>query len=260
MSRLMLPFALALLGCPNRPPVERGVQLVYRKPAVNLEDREEPIRSVVDRRLAQLKLQANLHEDSTTLTVRVTEGADLARIKALFAQQGHLEFCGEDENLARGWCDEAWPAGVTTDSAGSACSLVGQRRDLERALPDAGSQIAWGPSAAWAIGACQSPRIVSAEVKDQPPSVMLDFDRAGGREFATFTRGLVGRRMVIRLDGVVHSAPLVREAITGGRAMITTGTLNRAEREVLAASLLGGVLPVLVLENEGTWGPPSLRR
>jgi preprotein translocase subunit SecD len=66
--------------------------------------------------------------------------------------------------------------------------------------------------------------------------------------------------LIIRLDDVVRSAPVVRESITGGRAMLTTGALDRAGREVLAASLVGGALPVLVLEREGTWGPPSLKR
>jgi preprotein translocase subunit SecD len=89
---------------------------------------------------------------------------------------------------------------------------------------------------------------------------MLEFDRASGRDFAALTTALVGKKLLIRLNGVVVSAPVVNEAITGGKAMLTgSAAQSREELELLAASLVGGPLPGLVLEKEGTWGPPSLR-
>lgn len=246
-------FALVLLGCPERTVPERGLQLVYKKPS------PDSIRSVADRRLARLKLRANLQEDGSTLIVRVKEGADLSRIKALFAQPGHLEFCSEDSSTAAQWCDATWPEGISTESSGTACSLQGAtRKDLARALPDAG--VAFGRASAYAISSCITPHIVAAEPEDPEGTLFLEFDRTSAREFATLTQATVGRRLIIRLDGLVKSAPVVQEPITGGKAMLITGTADRAANEVLAAALVGGPLPVLELTREETWGPPSLKR
>lgn len=298
--RVLLPLCLLLVACPERQAPERGLMLVYRKPS------SDSLRSVVDRRLAQLKLRANLSEDDSTLTVRVAEGTDVSRIKALFAQTAHLEFCGEDAVVAERWCDETWPAGITTDSAKRACSLLGPtRKVLEAAiladaagdagdaglgdaglgdagLGDAGAfpphgslskrefpkrAFAFGTSdsraSAFAITGCFTPRVVAADVReagDQPAALSLEFDRASGRDFAALTTSLVGKRLIILLDGVVNSAPVVMEPITGGKGMLTTGLNDRAALEVMAASLVGGTLPVLVLERESTWGPPSFKR
>ena len=256
--RLLLLSSLVLVACPERTVPEHGLQLVYKKPDPG------SIRSVVDRRLAQLKLRANLSEDDSRLTVRVAEGADVARLKALLAQPGKLEFCKEDGTVALRWCEEKWPAGLLVEHGGTTCSLqADSRRALEAALPDAGDELAWGlegaRTTAWPIAGCLSIRVAAAEVRDTPPSINLEFDRAGGKEFAALTTATVGRHLLIRLDGVVTSAPVVQEPITGGRAMITAGQRSRADLELLAASLVGGALPVLVLEKEGTWGPPSFR-
>lgn len=292
--RALLALCALLVACPERQVPERGLLLVYKKPGA------DPVRSVVDRRLAQLKLRANLSEDDSTLTVRVTEGTDVSRIKALFAQAAHLEFCAENDAVAEKWCDAPWPSGITTQSAKRACSLLAPtRKALEAALAeptaadaglvdagdagDAGTQPRkWArePSAAltpralafdtadtqataFAVTHCFTPRVVAADVRvgeDQPPSLGLEFDRASGRDFLNLTTSLVGKRLIILLDDDVKSAPVVMEPITGGKAMLTTGLHDRAAMEVLAASLVGGTLPVLVLERESTWGPPSFRR
>ena len=110
------------------------------------------------------------------------------------------------------------------------------------------------------MAGCLSLRITSAEPKESPMrSLLLEFDRASGRDFAALTTALVGKKLLIRLNGAVVSSPVVNEPITGGKAMLTTTAQSRAELEVLAASLVGGPLPGLVLEKEGTWGPPSFR-
>lgn len=255
----LLGLCFVLTGCPERRPPERGIQLTYRKPG------PESVRAVVDRRLAQLKVRANLSEDDSTLTVRVPEGADVSRIKAVLAQAGTLDFCAEDAAVAAHWCEQEWPSKVSVERSGqSTCSLrAASRKELESALADGGT-FASGPvgerAEAWSIANCLAPRVVSAQVSQTPPSLMLEFDRAGGRDFAAFTKSVVGGHLVIRIDGVVSSAPVVIEPITGGKAMLTSGLSSRAELELLAASLVGGALPPLVLEREGTWGPPSLTR
>ena len=257
MRALLVGMALALMACPERTVPARGVQLVYRKPS------SESVRSVVDRRLAQLKLRANLQEDDSTLTVRVPEGGDLSRIKSVFFLAGKLEFCAEDPGLAARWCDDSWPAGITTERTGTTCMLRGDTRAaLEQALADAGSEVAFAakPAGAYVVASCLVPRIVSAVVHEKPPSITLEFDRAGAKDFAELTRSTVGRRLIIRLDGVVESAPVVMDANTTGKAMLTVGEPDRAALEVLAASLVGGELPVMKLEREGTFGPPGRMR
>ena len=54
------------------------------------------------------------------------------------------------------------------------------------------------------------------------PYVSLDMTSRGGKVFATLTEKNVGRRMAIVLDGVVKSAPVIRERILGGIVYIIT--------------------------------------
>ncbi len=251
------PFLLLLASaCPERTVPERGVQLLYRKATT------DSVRTVVDRRLAQLKLKANLHEDDSTLSVRVPEGGDLGPIKSLLARSGHLEFCPEDETIAEPWCARAWAPPVTTNRGDTTCALLAPTRaQLELALGDAGVPLAFGTDGDQATvyalreDRCLTPRVVNAEPK--PSGLMLEFDRPTGRAFAELTKDTVGHRLIIRLEGVVTSAPVVREPITGGRAMITS--TPKDDLPVLGALLVGGTLPALTLEKEAPYGPPSLR-
>lgn len=256
--QVALGLAFVLVGCPARQAPERGLRLVYKK------TKPEALRATVDRRLAHLKVKANLSEDDTTLTVRVPEGSDVVRIKALVAHRGHLEFCPENATVAAKWCEATWPSGIVTDSVGKTCSLLGSRKDLESALAEAGTDLAWGSAgaqaSAFSITECVSPRIVSAEAHGEGENLTLEFDRAGARAFTVLTTATVGRRLIIRLDGVVGAAPTVMEPITGGKALLNPGARDRAELEVLAAALVGGALPELELAREETWGPPSLKR
>ncbi len=85
--------------------------------------------------------------------------------------------------------------------------------------------------------------------------VSLEFNDEGGRKFAELTARNVGRQIAIELDGEVLTAPVVQEAITGGRAQIT-GSRTMEEAEQLAILLRSGSLPVKLemLENR-TVGP-----
>ena len=85
--------------------------------------------------------------------------------------------------------------------------------------------------------------------------VGLEFSDEGGKKFADLTARNVGKQIAIVLDGEVLTAPVVQEAITGGRAQIS-GSRNVEEAEHLAILLRSGSLPVIieVLENR-TVGP-----
>lgn len=87
------------------------------------------------------------------------------------------------------------------------------------------------------------------------PSVSLKFNSQGAADFERITGENVRKRLAIVLDGVVHSAPVIQERISGGQAQIT-GTFSMDEARDLAIVLRAGALPapVNVLE-ERTVGP-----
>jgi preprotein translocase subunit SecD len=85
--------------------------------------------------------------------------------------------------------------------------------------------------------------------------VSFTFDGKGTRDFAEISRANVGRRFAIVLDNKVISAPVIREAITGGRGQIS-GSFTAASASELAVLLRAGALPApLSIVEERTVGP-----
>jgi preprotein translocase subunit SecD len=83
----------------------------------------------------------------------------------------------------------------------------------------------------------------------------MTFSNRGATRFAQVTKANVGNHLAIVLDGVVRSAPVIRERIPGGRASIT-GSFSDQEALVLATVLRAGALPVHVkIAEERTVGP-----
>ncbi len=87
------------------------------------------------------------------------------------------------------------------------------------------------------------------------PHVALKFNSQGAKDFDRITGENVKKRLAIVLDGVVHSAPVIQERISGGDAQIT-GSFTLDEAKDLAIVLRAGALPapVTILE-ERTVGP-----
>jgi preprotein translocase subunit SecD len=87
------------------------------------------------------------------------------------------------------------------------------------------------------------------------PYVSLTFDSTGARIFERITGENVNKRIAIILDGKLHSAPVVRERIAGGRAQVSGG-FTLTEATDLAIVLRAGALPapVDVIQNV-TVGP-----
>ncbi len=75
------------------------------------------------------------------------------------------------------------------------------------------------------------------------PIVNLNFNDEGAKMFEQITRDNVGKTVAIYLDGEVISAPVVREAITGGQAQIS-GNFTPEEGKKLVGRLNSGALPV----------------
>jgi SecD/SecF fusion protein len=87
------------------------------------------------------------------------------------------------------------------------------------------------------------------------PVVNLEFNDEGAKKFAKVTADNVGRRLAIVLDGKVQSAPMIREEIPSGQAVIT-GRFSFEEANDLAIVLKVGALPAPIhIEEERTVGP-----
>ena len=80
--------------------------------------------------------------------------------------------------------------------------------------------------------------------------VRVDFDSEGSAIFADLTGKNVGRFMGIFLDGELQSAPVIREQISGGSAVIS-GSFTADAAKLLARNLNFGALPVPI-ELEST--------
>ncbi|MBI5644375.1 MAG: protein translocase subunit SecD [Deltaproteobacteria bacterium] len=96
---------------------------------------------------------------------------------------------------------------------------------------------------------------VAIDSQYNEPYVALTFDANGARIFERVTSQNVGKRLAIVLDGNVHSAPQIREAIAGGKAQISGG-FTYEEATDLAIVLRAGALPapVNIIQNV-TVGP-----
>lgn len=102
-----------------------------------------------------------------------------------------------------------------------------------------------------------------ADIKDARPAfdqfgtpyVSLEFNPKGAIIFERITGENIKRRMAIVLDGVISSAPVIQDKISGGSASIS-GEFTTEEANDLSVVLRAGSLPapVIILE-ERTVGP-----
>jgi preprotein translocase subunit SecD len=87
------------------------------------------------------------------------------------------------------------------------------------------------------------------------PNVSIKFNSQGATDFERITGENVRKRLAIVLDGVVHSAPVIQERISGGQAQIS-GSFTMEEARDLAIVLRAGALPAPVnILEERTVGP-----
>src|SRR5258706_10452114 len=94
------------------------------------------------------------------------------------------------------------------------------------------------------------------------PEVEFTLHREASRTFAQMTGANVGRQMAIILDGVVYSAPVIKDRISGGQGVINGVSVDEARD--LSLTLRAGALPApvdIVFDNEvgPTLGQDSIR-
>lgn len=87
--------------------------------------------------------------------------------------------------------------------------------------------------------------------------VSLSLNASGARKFSRLTGDNVGKNLAIVLDGHVHSAPVIKQKISGGQASIS-GSFTTEEATDLAVVLRSGALPAPVDVLEERSVGPSL--
>ncbi|MHB1802687.1 MAG: protein translocase subunit SecD [Actinomycetes bacterium] len=135
--------------------------------------------------------------------------------------------CAQANKRAGGLGDPSKPL-VTCDQKGQVKYLLGPASVLGTDVKTASAGLPQGGVGGW--------------------QVLLTFTAAGSAKFATVTGQMVNNpppsnQLAIVLDGLVVSAPVIQQAITGGQAQIT-GSFTQAQAQDLANVLKYGALPL----------------
>jgi SecD/SecF fusion protein len=85
-------------------------------------------------------------------------------------------------------------------------------------------------------------------------TVQLKFDGEGAKKFGQITEQYKGHRFAIVLDGIIQSAPVIRDAIYGGDAVIT-GSFSEKEARGLASVLENPLQTPVSIEEERSVSP-----
>src|SRR5437588_2069120 len=85
-------------------------------------------------------------------------------------------------------------------------------------------------------------------------TVQLKFDSEGAKKFGQITEQYKGHRFAIVLDGLIQSAPVIRDAIYGGDAIIT-GKFSEKEARGLASVLENPLQTPVSIEEERSVSP-----
>jgi len=169
------------------------------------------------------------------LTVQLPDVTDLDRVKRTIGSVAKLEFrltCDQDLNRQR---------------------AIGSRVSCESMdVREGGTQLI--EEDVLMTGDAIDTAQATVDPTSNEVEVILSLTNTGRRTFANITSENVGRQLAIILDGIVQSAPVIRERIGGGRASITGGfTLEDAT--LLSIILRAGALPApLTFLEERTVG------
>ena len=94
----------------------------------------------------------------------------------------------------------------------------------------------------------------NAEYGNEGWSVRLNFDSEGAKVFGNITEKFKGYRFAIVLDGAIQSAPVIKDAIYGGTAVIT-GRFEEKEARNLASVLENPLQTPVSIEEERSVSP-----
>jgi preprotein translocase subunit SecD len=212
-----------------------GSHLIYQAdvsqiPAASVNDAMDSVRDVIERRVDAFGVSEPVVQVQTggfgstnthQLSVELPGVTDITKAEALIGQTPLLEFKVQS--------DTPTPQNVTVGADGKV-----NLSDIN-VTPNF---VSTGLNGSY----LQQAQLVFAQGTNEP-TVSLQFNAAGTKLFAQITKDNVGKVVAIYLDGQVISAPVVREAITDGNAIIS-GDFTPDQARALVESLNSGALPV----------------
>jgi len=242
-----LPFKLGL-------DLQGGTHLVYQADLSNIElddymDSMQGVRDVIERRVnlfgvAEPVVQVNKVGSHYRLIVELAGVKDVGQAIAMIGQTPFLDF------------REAKPESETENI------LANQKEALEKLdqglelTDDEQKRLLEDPyfTPTQLTGRYLKGAQLSFDQQTYQSQVNLQFDDEGSKIFEELTRKNVGQPLAIYLDGAPISAPMVQQAISGGKAQIT-GNFTLTEAKELVQRLNAGALPVPInLINQQTVG------
>lgn len=180
-----------------------------------------------------------MRQGDRRVLVQIPGYQDSARAKAIIGQTAQLEFKLVDE---KGDVDKALQGQIPAEDM-LAYGASGQPYLLKKRTELSGKDVAQAR--------------VSIDPQYNEPAVTLKFNNQGARKFDRLTNENVNKRFAILLEGVVQSAPVIRERISGGMAQISGSFLPEEARD-LAIVLRAGALPASIQVVEERSIGPSL--
>jgi preprotein translocase subunit SecD len=185
-------------------------------------------------------------EGNNRILIQLPGIKDPERAKNLIGKTALLEFkIVDDENSL----EEALRGNIPQDD------IIAYGLRADRSTGEKGSAPYLLKNKSLLTGASLETAKVQISNRFGEPTVSLKFNSQGATDFERITGENVRKRLAIVLDGVVHSAPVIQERISGGQAQIT-GTFTMDEARDLAIVLRAGALPAPVnILEERTVGP-----
>jgi protein-export membrane protein SecD len=222
-----------------------GTHLVYRADvskvkSIEIKDSMNALRDVIERRvnifgvaepIIQVQNGGFSNQGEERLIVELPGVTDVGKAVEMIGQTPMLEFRVENQNK-----NESQQ--VTVDKDG-----VVKLNVPEQYIPTE------------LTGRFLSKAILEFDQNTGEPTVGLQFNDEGSKLFEQITKDNVGKTVAIYLDGSPISAPVVKEAISGGKAQIS-GNFGAQEAKTLVGRLNSGALPVPIeLISTQTIGP-----
>jgi len=165
-----------------------------------------------------------MRQGDRRVLVQIPGYEDSARAKAIIGQTAQLEFKLVDEkgDLEKALAGRVPPGDMVAYFEDGRPILLKKRTELS------GKDVAMAR--------------ITIDSQSNQPAVSLKFNNQGARKFDRLTKEHVKKRFAILLEGVVQSAPVIQERISGGTAQIT-GAFTTQEAKALAIVLRAGALP-----------------
>lgn len=229
-----------------------GTHLVYRADVSKVDSSEvrdamASLRDVLERRInifgvsepvVQVQEGSFANQGEERLIIDLPGVTDVAEAVKMIGQTPLLEFKIENPNPPT----ESEPIQATVDENGNVT--------LPQIDPFQGKY-----ESTDLTGRYLSKATLEFDPNTHAPVISLQFNTEGAKLFEEITKANIGKTVAIYLDGYPISTPLVQEAITGGKAVIT-GNFTPEEAKTLVGRLNSGALPVPIeLISTQTIGP-----